>query len=202
MNHNKLMTAMIHYFAGDPKRIQHFVKVYQFAKIIGEEEKLDDQTQAILETAALVHDIGIKRAEQKYGACNGKLQEQEGPPEAEKMLSELHYEEALVWRVSYLVGHHHTYTEVDGIDYRILLEADFLVNLYEDSADEETVRHAYDVIFRTETGRQLCRAMYLSQERTRIYDGKGKMEESRQKGSSHAACGGAVCRVRDAGKEA
>lgn len=35
-------------------------------------------------------------------------------------------------RICYLVGHHHTYVNVDGIDYRILLEADFLVNAYED----------------------------------------------------------------------
>lgn len=85
MNHNNLMRAMIHYFAGDPKRIQHFIKVYQFAKLIGEEEELDEGTQDLLEAAALVHDIGIKNAEQKYGACNGKLQEQEGPEEAEKI---------------------------------------------------------------------------------------------------------------------
>lgn len=31
----------------------------------------------------VVHDIGIKIAEEKFGACNGKLQEQEGPQEAE-----------------------------------------------------------------------------------------------------------------------
>lgn len=160
MNHNKLMQAMIQYFAGDPKRIQHFIKVYQFAKLIGEEEKLDERTQAILEAASLVHDIGIKKAEQKYGDCNGKLQEQEGPEEAEKMLSELQYEEVFIQRVSFLVGHHHTYTEVEGMDYQILLEADFLVNLYEDDVDESAIQHAYDTIFRTRMGKQICHSMY------------------------------------------
>lgn len=160
MNHNKLMQAMIQYFAGDPKRIHHFIKVYQFAKLIGEEEKLDERTQAILEAASLVHDIGIKKAEQKYGACNGKLQEQEGPEEAEKMLSELHYEEAFIRRVSFLVGHHHTYTGVEGMDYQILLEADFLVNLYEDAVDESAISHAYNTIFRTRAGKQICRSIY------------------------------------------
>ncbi|HBC26771.1 MAG TPA: phosphohydrolase, partial [Ruminococcaceae bacterium] len=51
---------MIDYYAGDPKRIQHFIKVYHFAKMIGEMERVDARTQEILEVSALVHDIGIK----------------------------------------------------------------------------------------------------------------------------------------------
>ena len=70
---------MIRYYAGDPKRIQHFIKVYTFAKMIGEKEKLPAGEQFILETAAIVHDIGIKPAEEKFGQCGGKMQEQEGP---------------------------------------------------------------------------------------------------------------------------
>ena len=73
---------MMKYYTGDPKRIQHFIKVYQFAKMIGELEKLPEEVQYILETAAIVHDIGIKPAEEKYGSCGGKLQEQEGPAAA------------------------------------------------------------------------------------------------------------------------
>ena len=77
---------MIAYFAGDPKRIHHFIKVHSFAKLIAQNENLADEQLLILEAAAYVHDIGIKPAEQKHGKCNGKLQEQYGPPEAETML--------------------------------------------------------------------------------------------------------------------
>lgn len=160
MKQNELLKEMIAYYRGDPKRIQHFLKVYQFAKMIGEEEGLKEDTQYILETAAIVHDIGIKPAEEKYGNCNGELQEQEGPAEAEKLLGMLGYEPEVIDRVSFLVGHHHTYQNVDGIDYRILLEADFLVNLYEDGLKSEAVRKAYDTIFRTRTGKELCRVMF------------------------------------------
>lgn len=160
MSHNKLIDAMIAYDRGDAKRIQHFIKVYQFAKLIGEEEGLDEKTRHILETAALVHDIGIRLAEEKYGSCSGRLQEQEGPAEAEKLLLKLEYDTDVIKRVSYLVGHHHTYTDVDGRDYRILLEADFLVNLFEDGCGMEEVRHAYDRIFRTEAGKRICRTMF------------------------------------------
>lgn len=157
---NRLIEEMVGYYSGDPKRIQHFLKVYQFAKLIGEQEELDEQTRFTLETAAIVHDIGIRNAEEKFGQCNGKLQEQEGPPEAEKLLAALGYDENVINRVSYLVGHHHTYTNVDGMDYRILLEADFLVNIYEDGLDKKAVLSVLENVFRTEAGIRLCRTMF------------------------------------------
>ena len=60
----------------------------------------------------------------------------------------------------YLVAHHHTYTGMDGADYRILVEADFLVNMYEDDADINAVNTAYDKIFTTESGKMICRTVY------------------------------------------
>ena len=152
------------YYTGDPKRIQHFIKVHQFAKMIGEMEGLPEEEQHILETAAIVHDIGIKPAEEKYGSCGGKLQEQEGPDVAEKMLHRLGYEPEVIDRVCYLVGHHHTYKNIDGMDYQILVEADFLVNLFEDHVSEAGIGHAYESIFKTETGKKICREMYQIQE--------------------------------------
>lgn len=161
MTINKLILEMVQYFQGDPKRIQHFTKVYEYAKLIGQEEHLDDYTQRILETAAIVHDIGIKTAEEKYGKCNGPLQEQEGPAIAREMLTRLGFPLPIIERVCYLVGHHHTYTNIDGLDYRILVEADFLVNMYEDHLPEKNIRHALDSIFETKTGRYLCQTMFL-----------------------------------------
>ena len=148
------------YDAGDPMRIQHFLKVHAFARLIGVEEGLDEHTQSVLEAAALVHDIGIHPAEAKYGSSAGKYQEELGPAEAEKLLTGLGWPEADIRRISFLVGHHHTYTAIDGPDYQILVEADFLVNLYEDGLPPEAQRHAYETIFQTESGKKLCREMY------------------------------------------
>lgn len=159
-NTKELYREMIRYYQGDPKRIQHFVKVHSFAMLIGEGEKLDSHTLLILSAAALVHDIGIKPAEKKYGSCGGKLQEQEGPEPAKEILQRLGFSEDVTRRVCYLVSKHHTYTEVDGIDYRILLEADFLVNAYEDGLSEESVKAAMDKFFRTETGIAILKDMY------------------------------------------
>ena len=85
----RLMRAMIDYDCGDVPRIQHFVKVHNFAATIGLLERLDEATQFILEAAAILHDIGIHPAEAKYGNCNGKAQEELGPDEARRVLAEV-----------------------------------------------------------------------------------------------------------------
>lgn len=156
----KLSQSMIDFDKGDPKRIQHFLKVHSFAKLIGEGENLDEKTLFILEAAALTHDIGIKPAEEKYGSCNGKLQEQEGPAPARKMLTALEFDEDVIDRVCFLIAHHHTYNQVDGADYQILLEADALVNLFEDGLPAAATEAAFKNVFRTETGIHLYKAMF------------------------------------------
>ena len=159
---NILLQKMIAYYSGDPKRIQHFIKVHSFAKIIAELEEINPNTQYILEIAAIVHDIGIKISEEKYGNCNGKLQEQEGPAIAKEMLMQLGIDSQIIDRVCYLVGHHHTYNNIDGADYQILVEADFLVNMYEDSLGKEAILSAYHKIFRTKSGMELCEIIFFS----------------------------------------
>lgn len=155
-----LFMDMIAYYDGDPKRIQHFTRVHSYARLIGIGEELDDASLFILEAAAYTHDIGIRVAEEKYGRCDGKLQEQEGPIIAQKMLSQLGFENYIVERICFLIGHHHTYDNIDGLDYQILVEADFLVNLYEDDAGNRAIDKAYKRIFKTETGKKIFRLMF------------------------------------------
>lgn len=160
--HAKLIAAMTAYDHGDAMRIQHLMKVHAFAALIGTMEQLPSHTLYILETAAIVHDIGIHVSEQKYGACDGNHQEMEGPAEARKLLEETGgYSNEVIDRVCFLVGHHHTYTQIDGQDYQILVEADFLVNGYEDHLSEQAIAHVKQKIFRTATGIRLLEEMYL-----------------------------------------
>lgn len=155
-----LTMEMIRYYRGDADRIQHFTKVHSYARLIAMLEQLSLDLQFITETAAIVHDIGIRLCEQEYGECGGKLQEKEGPALAEKMLNELGFAPEVVERVSYLVGHHHTYDNIDGMDYQILVESDFLVNFYEDGLDKDAIRATYEKLFKTETGKMICREMF------------------------------------------
>lgn len=157
---DELYYKMIEFFHGDPKRIQHLIKVHSLSRLIGIGEKLDATSLFILEAAAYTHDCGIRPAEEKYGRCDGKLQEQEGPTVAQQMLLELGFENYMIERICYLIGHHHTYTNMDGMDYQILVEADFLVNLYEDDANRHAIQKAYDNIFRTDMGKQIFAQMY------------------------------------------
>lgn len=157
---NSLAREMTRYDSGDAQRVQHFFKVHAFSRLIGEQEGLDERTLFILETAAYVHDIGIKRAEEKYHSSAGSYQEELGPAEAENMLTALGFEHDVIQRVMYLVGHHHTYTNIDGMDYQILVEADFLVNLFENGNSPESIRSAKERIFCTRTGTALCEEMF------------------------------------------
>ena len=157
----ELALAMISYDNGDPKRIQHTTKVHAYAALIGMEEGLDEETQFVLESAALVHDIGIRASEKKYGHQNGKMQEQEGPAVAEELLTRLGgYTPEQIERICWLIGHHHTYHVCEDLDYQILIEADFLVNLYEDQEDAEAIRAVKKNIFRTSSGLKMLDEMF------------------------------------------
>jgi len=156
-----VINAMINYYAGDVKRINHFLKVFGFAKAIGQAEGLDSNTQKIVETAALTHDIGIKNSERKFNSSNGKNQEKEGPPEAKKLLEELGFDSDIIDRVCWLIAHHHTYINIQEIDYQILVEADFLVNACEDNLSVDSIQSFKNNIFKTKSGIDLLRTIYL-----------------------------------------
>lgn len=159
----RLLAAMTAYDAGDARRIHHFLKVYALAAAIGRLEGLAPEQQRVLEAAALLHDIGIHPAERLHGHCAGALQEQLGPPEAEALLHRLGgYAEKEIQRICFLIAHHHTYAHIDALDWQILVEADFLVNLYEDGESREAAVRVCERIFRTAAGKQLLSDMLLA----------------------------------------
>lgn len=157
---DQLIWSMLDYYSGDAARIQHFTKVYTFVDWISKGEGVDEDTRYLLAALALTHDVGIKAAIEKYGHYNAKLQEQEGPAAAEAMLGGLGFAPSFVERVCQIIGRHHTYTGIDGIDCQILIEADFLVNFCEGHQPLTAIPHVYEKIFRTETGKRMLCSMY------------------------------------------
>lgn len=153
------MIVMSH---GNMHDINHFMKVFAYARTIGIKEGLQEDVEIILEVAAVIHDIACPLCRQKYGNTNGKLQEQEGMPLAEEFLSDVALPDEMKKRIIYLVGHHHSWDMVDGMDYEILLEADFLVNADESKMSIDAIQTARDTLFQTETGKALLEAMYLN----------------------------------------
>ena len=161
MEHAEVVRRMVLFDKGDARRIQHFLKVYMFAALIGKMEGLPPEQQEVLEIAAILHDIGIIPAEKKYGFNNGKLQEQEGPAYARALLQEAGgYQPELIDRVCFLIAHHHTYEGVDGPDWQILLEADFLVNSFEKNMPEEAIKKMRSHVFKTGSGITMLNNQY------------------------------------------
>ncbi len=157
----QVMKKMIEYFDGDVRRINHAIKVYGFAKSIGETEGISAEKQEVLEAAAILHDIGIKESERKYSSSAGKYQEIEGPPVAREILKDFDQTGEFIDRVCYLIGNHHSYGKIDDVDFQILVEADFLVNIHEDGMDRSQAETICRKYFRTPAGTSILESMYL-----------------------------------------
>lgn len=156
----KVMKKMMEYDHGDPQLINHFLKVYGYAAMIGRMEGLDERTQKVLDIAALLHDIGIKISLEKYGNCDGPHQEYEGPFIARELLAEFSLDREMTERICYLIAHHHTYHEINGMDYQILVEADFLVNLDEGKAQAKEISSVRERIFQTKSGKEMLDLLF------------------------------------------
>lgn len=160
MTISEIMTKMIAYSEGNLHDINHFIKVYTYAKTIGECEGLDAHTQFLLEAAAIVHDIACPLCRTKYGNTNGKYQEQEGMILTRAFFEGTALPATDLDRIVYLVGHHHTLTNINGADYQILLEADYLVNADESGFSNENKSSALAHLFSTKTGISLLKSIY------------------------------------------
>ncbi len=160
----EITRKMIDFYHGNVHDINHFLKVYAYAKTIGECEGLDEVTQTTLEVAAILHDIACPLCREKYGHADGAHQEQEGPALAIQFLKGSGLPQACVGRVVYLVGHHHTLNGVDGPDYQILLEADYLVNADEGGYTKEHIEQTLNNVFKTPTGAALLKSIYLQKQ--------------------------------------
>lgn len=160
MDKQKLINAMKDYFGNDEKRINHALRVLANAEKIMEKEK---GAPDIIIPAALFHDIGIHEAERKYGSTAGKYQEIEGPPIARKILEGLSINEKIIDEVVEIIAHHHSPGKVNTLNFKILYDADWLVNLPDeyDLSDREKTQRVIDKLFLTETGRALARAELL-----------------------------------------
>lgn len=115
--------------------------------------KINPDTQLILEITAITHDIACPLCRQKYGNTNGKYQEQEGVILVEEFLKEFSLSKNQIKRIVYLVGHHHTLTNIKGLNYQILIWADYIVNSEEMGYSKENIEHFIDKIVKTQSAK-------------------------------------------------
>jgi len=62
-----------------------------------------------------------------------------------------------------IIGHHHSPREEETLNFQILYEADWLVNIEEEeiSKDRKALENLIEGSFRTATGKQLAEKLYL-----------------------------------------
>ena len=160
MKISRIMEKMISFSDGNIHDIDHFVRVWNYAKTIAELEEIDSETQYILEVAAITHDIACPLCREKYGNTNGKHQEEEGILLVKAFLSDSGMTKAQIDRVAFLVGHHHTFKGIDGLDWQILIEADYIANATENGYTKENVKESIQKIMKTESGKRLAHAVF------------------------------------------
>ena len=157
---SQIMEKMIAVSEGNIHDIDHFIRVWTYAKTIGELEKLDPELQFVLEIAAITHDIACPLCREKYGNTNGKYQEAEGAELVRDFLSTSGMTEEQIGRVAYLVGHHHTFSNIDRIDYQILVEADYIVNATENGYSLQNVESFIQKTMKTESGKRILKSLF------------------------------------------
>jgi putative nucleotidyltransferase with HDIG domain len=147
-------------FEGDQKRIDHALAVLDYAEQIQAAEGGDP---LVVKAAAILHDIGILEAERKYGSSAGKYQQIEGPPIAEQILRRYDLDQEAVGHVCKIIANHHSAKDIDTLEFRIVWDADWLVNLPAEyaNASEAELQHIIDKTLKTRKARQMAMNLFI-----------------------------------------
>lgn len=156
----KLIKELEEYFGDDKKRINHARKVLHFAEVLLKKEKGDWH---IVIPASILHDIGIKEAEKKYGSAAGHYQEKEGPAIARDILLKLGLKKKDIEEICKIIAHHHSPGKVNTQNFKVLYDADWLVNLKDEVniKDKEKLEKVINKVFLTDTARELAKKTYV-----------------------------------------
>ncbi len=156
----KLIDEMKKVFGRDEKRIKHALAVLDYAERI---QAVEGGDPLVVKAAAILHDIGIHEAERKHGSPAGKYQEIEGPPIAEDILKRHDIPPETIEHICRIIANHHSVKDVDTKEFRILWDADRLVNIPEDfpDASNEELRRIVEKTFRTHEGHRIATELFL-----------------------------------------
>jgi putative nucleotidyltransferase with HDIG domain len=163
---DRVAIEMKHYFWKDFKRIGHTADVARYAEQIAKKEKGDP---AVVLCAAYLHDIGSHEAERKYNSAQAQYHEKEGPGIAREILTKVGANEGLIDEVCDIIGHHHHPRDKETLNFKIVYDADLIVNLQEHYKNKEIEREklseTIEKTFLTSTGKQLARETLLGVEK-------------------------------------
>ena len=133
--YNQVLNDILEYYARiDMSQIDHTLKVAYLTRRITEKEGYSKQAADILETSALLHDIGCPNSKLKYGNTLPANQEKEGMIVAKEILSDEKYsdiDEEIKARIINIVGAHHQKNKAIELKFLPLFEADAIINMTE-----------------------------------------------------------------------
>jgi HD superfamily phosphodiesterase len=154
-----LIRDMQEVFGADQRRIDHALAVLGYAEHIRAVEGGDPR---VIQAAAILHDIGIHEAERKHHSAAGRYQELEGPPIAEGILRRRGVDEARIAHVCRIIANHHSARDIDTLEFRVLWDADGLVNLPEmgQDASRADLEARISRMFKTSTGRETALRLF------------------------------------------
>jgi len=157
---DKLLKELETYFGTDTKRINHAKKVLGFAEELLQHEPADAR---IVIPASILHDVGIKVSEKKYGSTAGHYQEKEGPDVARGIMRNIGLEDAVIDEVCQIIGCHHSPGKINTQNFKVLYDADWLVNLKDEVGveDKDKLQRLIAKVFLTDTGRAMANKLYL-----------------------------------------
>lgn len=169
---NRLIEELEQYFAEDQKRIKHALKVTEYAEQLIEIFKKQYPDKSINEQviiySAVLHDIGIKNAEIKYNSSAGHYQEIEGPPVAREIMESHNIDFEMMDEIAEIIAHHHTPGKVSSNNFKLLYDADWLVNLPEVydliNKTEAEIENLIDKVFLCDIGKELAQKEFLEKE--------------------------------------
>ena len=156
----QLLEALEEHFAPEGRHVEHAMAVLAFAEELMRAEAADWH---IVVPAALLHDMGVKPALEKYGSTDAPYQEREGPPLARAVLLRLGLQLADIDEVCDIVGHHHSPRPEETANFRVVYDADGLVNLapIASTLTPEELRQRIRDLFLTAAGRRKAEELYL-----------------------------------------
>lgn len=156
----KLIKELEDYFGSDLKRINHAKQVMNYADQLFCLEGGDGH---IVIPASILHDVGIKVAEEKYGSSAGHFQEQEGPEIARIILLRLGFNAKDSEEICQIIRYHHSPGKIHTQNFKIIYDSDWLVNLKDevDLKDKEKVKAIINRVFFTQSAKEIAQKKYL-----------------------------------------
>lgn len=151
---------MMEVFDYDNIHINHTYRVLDYAQEIADAEHADLN---IVVPSAILHDIGIPACKNKYNSIEGQLQEIEGPPITKNILENLQLDKELIQEVCGIVGCHHSPGEIETVNFKVMWDADWLVNLPDvyDVKDKKKLAEIINKTFMTQTGLKKAKELFL-----------------------------------------